>query len=439
MSGPKTAEYDIVDILVLAANAHREWQQQREETQARQKAEQQRLDTLHREAERQRREQENARLAAAQTAADDAERGAQRLERLAKSAGIPAAIARPAAVSHSDVNALEHYALTLAAEAARLETQLRASLAGKVQLVSAATLTRLGQSRTAAELLDAYAAKSGGTPGRQEAGKPQQRRERALHILGRLSGTAANAIPPAMEALMAELIDATDDTRAEAMELELRLQVQGYNDEQERRQQALAAAHELLAALPDVGACDGARQELELVAAGLAPLTDGLRQRARIARTAGEEELAQARRERASAVLAQTLQDLGYAVDGIENTLFVEGGVAHFNKAEWGDYCVRMRVDPRDQTANFNVVRESEDVAGADHTAADLAAESSWCSGLPQLLKTLEARGLRMKIGRHIAAGTMPVQLVEPGTLPQSLKAKTGTHAAAPKARTMDS
>lgn len=31
MSGPKTAQYDIVDILILAANAHREWQQEREE------------------------------------------------------------------------------------------------------------------------------------------------------------------------------------------------------------------------------------------------------------------------------------------------------------------------------------------------------------------------------------------------------------------------
>ena len=133
--------------------------------------------------------------------------------------------------------------------------------------------------------------------------------------------------------------------------------------------------------------------------------------------------------------LEQTLRDLGYATDGIENTLFVEGGVAHFNKAEWGDYCVRLRVNPDEHAVNFNMVRERREGEVGDRRAADQAAETAWCDGLPQLFKTLEARGLKLKLQRHLAAGAVPVQAVEPGAIPAALKAKTGVLAAAPKAR----
>jgi hypothetical protein len=193
--------------------------------------------------------------------------------------------------------------------------------------------------------------------------------------------------------------------------------------------------------LPDAEQCDAVRQDLELAAAGMAPLDERLRGRAREASAAFEKQRADERREAASQVLAQALQDLGYAVDGIDNTLFVEGGVAHINKAEWGDYYVRLRVDPSEQSVNFNVVREREQGESGDAAAtraADLAAEASWCSGLPQLMKTLEARGLPMHMKRALAAGTLPVQTVEPGAIPSALKRGTRARAGtAPKARAL--
>jgi hypothetical protein len=256
-------------------------------------------------------------------------------------------------------------------------------------------------------------------------------------VLGRLSGEAANALPADMEALMADMIGAPDTARADALELELHLRVQRFNEREAQRRRDIAEGNALLASLPDASVCDPVRQELELACAGMAPLTDALRTGVREAFAAYEREAADERREQASRVLAETLQDLGYAVDGIENTLFVEGGVAHINKAEWGDYYVRLRIDPREQTVNFNMVKERRQGEGAERHAADVAAENSWCAGLPRLMKTLESRGLAMKLKRQLAAGALPVQEVEPGAIPAALKRAAHERPAAPKARTL--
>ena len=46
-------------------------------------------------------------------------------------------------------------------------------------------------------------------------------------------------------------------------------------------------------------------------------------------------------------IVAQSLKDLGYEVEDIPDTLFVEGGVVHFRRKGWGDYMIRMRVDAK--------------------------------------------------------------------------------------------
>ena len=51
--------------------------------------------------------------------------------------------------------------------------------------------------------------------------------------------------------------------------------------------------------------------------------------------------------EATSTIVRQSLKDLGYEVEDVADTLFVEGGVVHFKKAGWGDYMVRMRVDAK--------------------------------------------------------------------------------------------
>jgi len=427
MSGPKTAQYDIVGDLLADALARMADEREREREASR------RAEAQRREYERRMRQAERDRLAVAQATAQEAE---QRLARIERVAGAAAQVQRPAAPA-DNVDAIEAYARELSAEASRLQTALRDSLGEAAQRASAEALELFARPKTAAELLDAYVAQARAARPQAAADGPEQRRERALRVLGRLSNEAANSIPPDVEALMSEMIEAPSAVRAEALELELRLRVQRFNEEHARRQRDLEEARALLESLPDALATDAARQDLELVLAGLSALTDALRQRVREAIAAYRAELAEERRQGASRVLTNTLKDLGYATDGIENTLFVEGGVAHLNKAEWGDYYVRLRVDPREHTVNFNMVREREGGEAGDRRAADQAAENSWCDGLPQLLKTLEARGLPMKLQRHLAAGAMPVQVVEPGAIPDALKARADRTEAAPMARMM--
>lgn len=120
-------------------------------------------------------------------------------------------------------------------------------------------------------------------------------------------------------------------------------------------------------------------------------------------------------------VLEQSLRDLGYEVEGVESTLFVDGGIVHFQRRGWENYFVRLRLDPREKTLNFNVVRprgEAED--SAQRKRLDFLAEDRWCSEFARLQQTLTARGLNLNVTRQLGAGELPVQAVDPATLPQA-------------------
>ncbi|MBC3916554.1 hypothetical protein H8L32_03565 [Undibacterium sp. CY18W] len=117
-------------------------------------------------------------------------------------------------------------------------------------------------------------------------------------------------------------------------------------------------------------------------------------------------------------ILEQTLQDLGYQVEEVTHTLFVDGGVVHFRRADWDKYMVRMRMDARTGQANFNVVRAVKEGEN-ERSVLDHLAEDRWCSEFPTLLAALEARGIHMQVTRRLEAGELPVQLVLEDKLPQ--------------------
>jgi hypothetical protein len=116
-------------------------------------------------------------------------------------------------------------------------------------------------------------------------------------------------------------------------------------------------------------------------------------------------------------ILEQSLKDLGYQVEEIGNTLFVEGGVVHFRRAGWDNYMVRMRVDPKTKTANFNVIRAVAEGEN-ERSVLDHLAEDRWCSEFPALLAALDVRGMQMQVTRRLEAGELPVQLVNASKLP---------------------
>ncbi len=130
-----------------------------------------------------------------------------------------------------------------------------------------------------------------------------------------------------------------------------------------------------------------------------------------------EQQQKQQVQEATALVVGHTLQELGYQVEGIKETLFVEGGVVHFRRSGWGDYMVRLRVDAKAGAVNFNVVRA---VAEGDNerSVLDHLAEDRWCAEFPSLLRALEVRGVHLDVTRHLAAGELPVQLVAAARLP---------------------
>lgn len=190
-----------------------------------------------------------------------------------------------------------------------------------------------------------------------------QRQALVAQVLDRLELDVALPVPDALLTLAQQVVAAPSDERATALATELRLQVQRHNE-------ALASAAE--------------QKKLQ---------------------------------EAAAIVLEQSLKDLGYAVEDIEETLFVEGGIAHFQKAEWGDYFIRLRIDPKRGAMNFNVVRAG--TAGEDRQREDMLAEERWCSEFPKLFETLKARGIPITVTRLLQAGEAPVQVVDAASLPQ--------------------
>lgn len=125
--------------------------------------------------------------------------------------------------------------------------------------------------------------------------------------------------------------------------------------------------------------------------------------------------------EAQAVIIEQSLKDLGYQVEEIRETLFVEGGVVHFRRSDWGAYMVRLRIDPKQKTANFNVIRAVAEGEN-ERSVMDHIAEDRWCSEFPALLKALEARGLSLQVTRRLEAAELPVQLVLASKLPQFLE-----------------
>ncbi len=122
--------------------------------------------------------------------------------------------------------------------------------------------------------------------------------------------------------------------------------------------------------------------------------------------------------EATALVLEQSLKDLGYQVEDVASTLFVEGGIVHFRKPGWDNYLVRMRVDPKSASTNFNVIRAVESESN-ERSVLDHIAEDRWCAEFPALLQTLDARGLHLNVTRRLEAGELPVQLVLQDKLPK--------------------
>ena len=241
-------------------------------------------------------------------------------------------------------------------------------------------------------------------------------------ILERLD-VSPDALPPAdvTRCARAVMLAATRE-HGEALLSDLRSKVQRANEVAALFSKESAEAQQLLgelAGMPGDPLFLDAARALEAVLLGRGRLADAL-PAVEVWRAAHQ----QREREAAAEVLEQSLRDLGYEVDGISSTLFIEGGVAHFQRPDWGAYHVRLRLDAATAAINFNVVRARGAEENAERKKLDALAEDRWCSGFPKLMETLAARGLSLNVTRLLGAGELPVQVVDPAQLPAASREK---------------
>ena len=197
---------------------------------------------------------------------------------------------------------------------------------------------------------------------------PTDRRAEWQRLFGRLNETDRQAPPAALIELRDAFLTAPSITQAEALAAELRQRIQQLNQHHRQWEEQDAA------------------------------------------------------RRYAQQVIGETLEELGYDVETGFATLFVEGGVAHIQKPEWGDYYVRLRVKPEVGDLNLNVVRVSEDdraAASNEQARRDREMEESWCAAHRELLQRLVERGIASQPTRALAPGELPVPTVQPDAIRQ--------------------
>ncbi|MDR2625205.1 MAG: hypothetical protein LBC37_02625 [Zoogloeaceae bacterium] len=237
-----------------------------------------------------------------------------------------------------------------------------------------------------------------------------------------------NALPAHLEVLARMVIAAKTPARAELLADELRREIQLHRQARAQAAADSAQAAEWLETLTALEDLDNAGDEdlrlaLQAVISGRSPLDAPMRKRVG-AHIAALEADTRAREIKAAAVvLAQSLQDLGYRVEDVRETLFAEGGMVHFQRPGWGGHYVRLRVNAKDRSLNFNVVRATAEAANSKDASSeqqrqDFMAEERWCAEFPRLMATLAARGMEMNLTRHLPAGELPVQEVAAERLP---------------------
>jgi hypothetical protein len=350
-----------------------------------------------------------------------------------------AALARAARKEAQRIEA-EHPAL--AARLAALELPERcedtsaAGLEAYIARVSPLIRTaseELGKASAAAAALFARkVAQASDAPQAPAPAGPPPADPQAAALLARIEARCTIAEAAELAPLMGALAVERNPARIAALSSELRAHEQELMERRARRERESAEARELVTKLPPVEGfeLEKLHHQLLLVAAGEAELTERLRSSVRFALEESARAMREAQRElealKAKEILESALQDLGYETEGISHTLFTEGGVAYFQGEAWGDYFVRLKVDPNQQAANFGLVRATGEPHAQRAVKDDLVMENEWCSasGRDQLLEVLRDRGMKVDLRKVFDIGALPVELVKEESVPKALRDK---------------
>ena len=424
MSGPITCGYFLVHgVLAICARAYAEAQAMKAEY-AEVLARMQAQDRELAHAREQRQVARLERVAAVHRRAALQQARIARMRAVASDLGVPVGLAIAAPARSDDDAAWSAYVASLDAAAQALDAALAQS--GREQAVRLrASLGATARAPTIDDVLAGYALQRSLMPG-LDAAQTARLQATAARVLGRLELPEDAPIPAELESLARAIVLAPSLDRADALATELRLGVQRANEARARQARDADTARKLLSELAD-DAPPALRAALERVAAGVEPFGAGLRNDAERLLATAAADRDRADQEAAAQVLEQSLRDLGYEVEDIQSTLFVDGGTVNFRRAGWDRYFVRLRVSAQERTVNFNVVRARGDEETDERRRLDALAEDRWCAEFPALMRTLAARGLSLDVTRRLGAGELPVQVVDPSSVPALREEERGT------------
>jgi len=265
------------------------------------------------------------------------------------------------------------------------------------------------------------------------------RRAQLDRIIGRYPQGDLVRVLAKLKPLIVEALSTDSDSRFDGLEIEIRRQIQDMNAANVLAKANAAKAEGLLEALEKAIPLgeDQLKQRLELVRAGAIALPDGLETEVHGAIASAQRDRRVREQALASAIMRDTLSDLGYEASPVDETLFVKGGRVFFRRAGWDDYCVRLIVRPEEEELSFNLVKMDDVTEDAGNPArdADLDEEHAACVGYLEFADTLRARGLETEVFRRLPAGELPVQRVRTSDVPLPSLSSSRRSRKAPPAR----
>jgi len=228
------------------------------------------------------------------------------------------------------------------------------------------------------------------------ATEDRSRVEAVARILERLEGDVEPDTRADVEKLAAQVTVAASSTAA-GLELELRQAVNAANAAALDRRAMADEASMLRAELRGFEGVleDSAVEQLDAmlvaVEAGDEKMSAALRRQVEAVRARAAEE---SERRYVADVVTASLDELGYTTaDEFEETLS-RTGQAYFQRDEWADYAVRVRLDADADRLDFDVVRMDDGPELGE--GADTAAEERWCGEVPAIEEALGRRGVAL-------------------------------------------
>ena len=114
-----------------------------------------------------------------------------------------------------------------------------------------------------------------------------------------------------------------------------------------------------------------------------------------------QEEQQRLQTDRVAALMAQSLEEMGYVVSGVDESAYTEDGQIIACNPEQPDHAVRLTMDPANEQVRSNVVRLVEQgTASSTRTSEqhekDKEADKSWCNveGIGRFRKELRDKGV---------------------------------------------